>query len=175
MFATLSRPYAIAGHTIADFAIATYKALTSQKAQRVYKDAGTITSIVIQITALALYAAGLYTIIAGRKLRAYYEAEWAADVERFLTLPDRSLTEERAATTEPVTELIATDAEAAQAAIPVAVQTILNSNVKTTQKLRAIATHFDIRWRNARGEGKHMLNADIKAALSCYPKILTAL
>jgi hypothetical protein len=51
----------------------------------------------------------------------------------------------------------------------------LESNVKTTKKLRAIATYSDIPWRNARGEGKHMLNADIKAALSAHPEILKAL
>ncbi|MDB9529672.1 hypothetical protein PN498_27035 [Oscillatoria sp. CS-180] len=180
MFTTLSKPYEIAGQIVSEFAIATYKTLTSQQAQRVYRDAWTITRVIVQVTALALYAAGLYTIIAGRKFRAYYEAEWAADVERFLSYPDRCLTKEAAsepvaATTEPVTELIATDAEAAQAAIPDAVQAILNSNVKTTQKLRAIATHFDIRWRNAHGEGRHLLNAEIRDALSDRPEILAAL
>ena len=183
MFATLSKPYAIAGQTIAEtatstykmlssFAIATYKTLTSEKAQHVYRDAWTITRVVVQVTALALYAAGLCTIIAGRKFRAYYEAEWAADVERFLSYPDRCLAEEAA---ETVAEPTVADAESAQTEIPAAVQTILESNVKMTKKLRAIATYFDIPWRNARGEGKHMLNAGIKAALSDHAEILEAL
>ena len=182
MFATLSRPYQIAGHTVSEFTIATYETLTSDQAQRVYRDAYVITSSIIQVTILALYAAGLCTIIAGRKFRAYYEAEWAADAQRFLTYPERCLTEAAAsepvaATTKPATELVATDAEAeaAQAAIPDAVQAILNSNVKTTQKLRAIATHFDIRWCNAHGEGRHLLNAEIRDALSNRPEILLAL
>jgi hypothetical protein len=175
MFATFSKPYVIAGQTIAYFAIATYKTLTSEKAQRIYKDAWTITRVVVQVTALALYAAGLYSIIAGRKFRAYYEAEWAADVERFLTYPERCLTVAESAS-EPVAETSETTADADKAqAIPAAVQQILDSNVKTTKKLRAIATHFNIRWRNARGEGKHMLNTDIKAALSDHPEILAAL
>lgn len=190
MFATLSKPYAIAGHIISDFAIATcnraivtyttvstvaiatYKTLTSQQARCVYRDAWTITRVVVQVTALALYAAGFYTMIAARKFRAYYEAEWAADVERFLSYPDRCLTEEAAS--EPIAE-VTINADAVQPMMPAAVQTILDSNWKTTKKLRAIATHFNIHWRNARGEGKHMLNTDIKAALSDYPEILAAL
>jgi len=173
MFATLLQPYAIAGQTISDFAIATYETLTSEKAQRIYKDAWTITRVVVQVTALALYAAGLYTIIAGRKFRAYYEIEWAADVERFLSYPDRCLADAESAS-EPVAATTA-DTDEAQPTIPAAVQTILNSNVKTTKKLRAIATHFDIRWRNAHGEGQHLRNAEIKSALSSYPEILAAL
>jgi len=170
MFATLSKPYATAGQIIAETATSTYEALSSEQAQRVYRDTWTITRVVVQITALALYAAGLYAIIAGRKFRNYYEAEWAADVQRLLSYPDRCLTE---SASEPVVETT-TDAEETQA-IPAAVQQILGSNVKTTKKLRAIATHFDIRWRNARGEGRHMLNTDIKAALSDCPEILAAL
>jgi hypothetical protein len=158
MFATLSQPYATAGQTVSEFAIATYKTLTSEKTQRVYRDAWTITSVVIQVTALALYAAGLYTIIAGRKFRAYYEAEWAT----------------AESTSESVAEPTVTDTDETQA-IPAAVQTILDSNWKTTKKMRAIATHFNIHWRNARGEGKHMLNAEIKAALSDHPEILAVL
>jgi hypothetical protein len=169
MLSTISRPYAIAGQTIAEtatstyatlssFAISTYKTLTSEKAQCIYKDAYVITSVVIQVTALALYAAGLYTIIAGRKFRAYYEAEWA-------TAESAS-----AAVTEPTIA----DADETQA-VPAAVQKILDSSCKTTKKLREIATHFNIPWRNARGEGKHMLNAEIKAALKDYPEILAAL
>lgn len=163
MYSTLLQPYAIAGQTIAEtatstykmmssFTIATYKTLTSEKAQRIYKDAYVITRVVVQVTTLALYAAGLYTIIAGRKFRAYYEAEWAADAE-----------------------MTVADAEEIQPAIPAAVQTILGSSWKTTKKLRAIATHFNIRWRNAHGEGKHLRNDDIKAALSDHPEILAAL
>jgi hypothetical protein len=174
MFSTLSKPYATAGQTVSDFAIATYKTLTSEKAQRIYRDAWTITRVVVQVTALALYAAGLYTIIAARKFRAHYETEWAADVQRFLSYPDRCLTEEASAPVADTTEMTA-DTDKAQSAIPAAVQTILDSSCKTTKKLRAIATHFNIHWRNARGEGKHMLNTDIKAALSDHPEILAAL
>lgn len=170
MYSTLLQPYEIAGQTIAETAIATYKTLTSEQAQRVYRDTWTITRVVVQVTVLALYAAGLYTIIAGRKFRAYYEAEWAADVQRFLSYPDRCLTEEASA---PVADTTV-DAEEAQA-IPADVQIILDSSVKATKKLRAIATHFNIRWRNAHGEGKHLRNDDIKAALSDHPEILAAL
>ena len=155
MFATLSQPYAIAGQTISDFAIATYKTLTSQQAQRIYKDAYVITSVVIQVTALALYAAGLCTVTAGRKFRAYYDAEWATDVERFLSYPDRCLAEKLTA------DIASAGPEETQPVIPAAVQTILGSNWKTTKKLRTIATHYGIRWRNARGEGRHMLNPEI--------------
>jgi hypothetical protein len=184
MFATLLQPYAIAGQTISEtatstyatlfsLAIATYETLSSDKAQRIYKDAYIITSVIVQVTALALYVAGLYTIlytiIAGRKFRAYYEAEWAVDVERFLSYPDRCLTDAESAS-EPVAE-----ADQAQPVIPAAVQTILDSNVKTTKKLRSIAAHFDIRWRDAHGKGRHLLNAEIKAALSDRPEILAAL
>jgi len=179
MFTTLLQPYAIAGQTIAEtatstyntlstLAIATYETLTSQQAQRVYKDAYVITRVFIQVTALALYAAGLYAIIAGRKFRAYYEAEWAADVQQFIHRNGGLADAESAS--EPVAE-----ANEAQPEIPAAVQTILDSSCKTTKKLRAIATHFNIRWRNAHGEGKHMLNTDIKAALSDHPEILAAL
>jgi hypothetical protein len=173
MLATLSQPYAIAGRTLMTSAIATYEALTSEKAQCIYKDIYTITSVVVQVTALLLYAAGLYTVIAGRKCRAYYEAEWAADVERFLTYPDRCLVDVDAAG-EPV-DSATTGTETVQPAMPATVQAILESNAKTTEKLRAIATHFDIPWRNARGEGKHMLNTDIKAALSRHREVLRVL
>jgi hypothetical protein len=185
MFATLLQPYAIAGQTITEtatstyktlssLAIATYETLTSDQAQRVYRDTWTVTRVVVQVTALALYAAGLYTLIAGRACRRYYKAEWAADVQQLLTYPDRCLADAESAV-EPAAELIVTDAEAAQPAIPVAVQAILDSNVKTTKKLRAIATHFDIRWRNAHGKGRHLINNEIKTALSEYPEILAAL
>jgi hypothetical protein len=181
MFSTLSKPYAIAGQTISEtatltyktlssLAIATYETLTLEKAQRIYRDAWTIISVVVQVTALAIYAAGLYAIIAGRKFRNYYEAEWAADVERFLSYPDRCI--------EQVSETMAAataETEEAQPTIPAAVQTILDSNAKTTKKLRAIATHFGICWRNAHGEGKHLRNDEIKAVLSDHPEILAAL
>jgi len=173
MYSTFSKPSAIAGQTISEFAIATYKTLTSEKAKQVYRDTWTITRAVVQVTVLALYAAGLYTIIAGRKFRAYYEAEWAADVQRFLSYPDRCLTEEASAPVAETTEMTADTDEAP--AIPAAVQTILDSSCKTTKKLRAIATHFGIRWRNAYGEGKHLRNDDIKAALSDHPEILASL
>jgi len=94
MFTTLSQPYVIAGQTIAEtaaatyktlspFAIATYKALTSKKARRIYRDAWTITSVAIQVTFWLAVLVGLYSIKAGRQFRAYYEAEWAADVEQW--------------------------------------------------------------------------------------------
>ncbi|WP_204141936.1 hypothetical protein [Halomicronema sp. CCY15110] len=210
MFATLSKPYAIAGQTIVEtaaatyktlspIAIATYKALTSKKARRIYRDAWTITSIAIQVTFWLAVLAGLYSIKAGRQFRACYQAEWAADVEQWTQSACRLIvlaglyaaiagydfraycdakwdsTSVSESVVEPVAELTVADADLAQPEIPAAVQAILESNVKTTKKLRAIATHFDIPWRNARGEGKHMLNADIKAALSAHPEILKAL
>jgi hypothetical protein len=173
MFTTISRPYAIAGQTIVEtaaatyktlspIAIATYKALTSKKARRIYGDTWTITSIAIQVTFWLAVLAGLYSIKAGRQFRAYCDAKWDST----------SVSE---SVVEPVAELTVADAESAQPEIPAAVQTILDSNWKTTKKLRAIATYFDIPWRNARGEGKHMLNAGIKAALSDHAEILEAL
>jgi len=203
MFATLSKPYAIAGQTIAEtatstykmlssFAIATYKTLTSEKTQHVYRDAWTITRVVVQVTALALYAAGLCTIIAGRKFRAYYEAEWAADVGqwtqsacRWLIMAGlyaaiagyefRAYCDAKLATATEAEATVEVSTDTAQHEIPAAVQAILESNVKTTKKLRAIATYFDIPWRNAHGEGRHLRNDEIRSALSDHPEVLTAL
>ncbi|MEM6838480.1 MAG: hypothetical protein AAF609_16685 [Cyanobacteria bacterium P01_C01_bin.120] len=167
---TISQPYVIAGKTVSALAIATYKTLTSQQAQRIYKDAFIITSVVVQVTFWLAVLASLYAIKTGRAFRRYYEAEWAADVQRFLSYPDCCI-----AVAESASEPVAATTEAVQPAIPDAVQAILNGNVKTTKKLRSIATHFDIRWRNAHGEGRHLLNAEIRDALSDRPEISSAL
>lgn len=176
---TLYRPYTIAGRTLYTFAIATHTTLTSDQAKEHYKTAWLLTQLAFWLTVLA----GVYTIEAGRKFRAYYEAEWSRDVNRLVdwiaTYPDRCIDE---GTTDSPAEVleIATPAKIeasvdADDVIPEVIQSILDSDCKMTKKLRAIATHFDIKWRNARGEGKHLLNADIKTALSGHPAILAAL
>jgi hypothetical protein len=172
---TLYRPYEIAGCTVSEFAISTYETLTSQQAQRVYRDAWTITRVVAQVTALALYASGLYTIIAGHAFRRYYEAEWSADVQRFLSYPDRCIDEGVTDETEALEIATTTPVEASVDIIPEAVQTILDSDCKMTKKLREIASYYGISWRNARGKGKHLRNGDIRALLSPYSAVLAAL
>ena len=52
-----------------------------------------------------------------------------------------------------------------QVSLPEAVQDVLSSQRTSTQKLRSLADYYGICWQNARGQGKHMLNKDIRARL----------
>lgn len=202
----LYTPYAKAGRTIAEFAIATYDALTSDRAKAIYaiirdraQEIGTILWVVAQLAFWFSILAGLYTIQAGRQFRAYYQTEWADTVNWILTYPDRCLETEDLSVTPVVLDDVATVEATVQVGqtealalvpvvtevivsetainsdIPEAIQAILDSDRTKTAKLRAIATHFDIRWRNARGQGRHMLNAEIQTALNDHPAILATL
>lgn len=178
-FQPLYVPYAKAGRTITEFVIATYTTLTSDRAQEIY----TIIWVVLQLAFWFTVLAVLYTVKAGRGFRAYYEAEWAKDVNRLsdwvLTYPDRCLKFEieEPRTTGVALTRVATPTEAAdiEAVIPQEVQLILESDCTKTIKLRKIASFYKIPWRGVREDGKHLRNKDIQAALSDYPNILAAL
>ena len=64
-----------------------------------------------------------------------------------------------------VPQAILPETEQVQASLPKEVQAILTSQRVSTSKLRSLATYYGIRWQNARGQGKHMLNKDIRARL----------
>lgn len=64
-----------------------------------------------------------------------------------------------------VPQAILPETEQVQASLPKEVQAILTSQRASTSKLRSLATYYGIRWQNARGQGKHMLNKDIRARL----------
>lgn len=83
-------------------------------------------------------------------------------------------------TTPAATDLAAVDTEttisAQPTALPDALQSIVNSDSTMTTKLRKLATHYNLTWRNTRGKGKHMKNADLKAALQdLCPEVLAVL
>ncbi len=46
-----------------------------------------------------------------------------------------------------------------------AVETVIDYSIMKTPQLRKACTAAGIEWRNVRGKGKHLLNADMKAAL----------
>ncbi|MEL7314619.1 MAG: hypothetical protein AAFN08_06670 [Cyanobacteria bacterium J06559_3] len=92
---------------------------------------------------------------------------------------EASVTVEDNATPE-ATDLAVVDTEttisAQPTALPDALQSIIDSDGTATTKLRKLATHYNVPWRNTRGKGKHMKNADLKAALQdLCPKVLAAL
>lgn len=83
-------------------------------------------------------------------------------------------------TTPAATDLAAvateTTASAQRSPLPDALQSIVNSDGTPTTKLRKLATHYNVPWRNTRGTGKHTKNADLKTALQdLCPEVLTAL
>ncbi|MGF1522664.1 MAG: hypothetical protein ACFBSF_10150 [Leptolyngbyaceae cyanobacterium] len=178
-FEPLYAPYIEAAHQLHTYEIATYDALTSDTAKDLYK----IIWILIQVIFWLSVLAAIYTL------------KWASDVNRLIhwviTYPDRCLASEEpsdnlASSLEPLEPSTAdeisvtlentqTSTNHTDTTLPKRVQTILNCEWTTTQKLRNIATFYGIRWRNARGEGKHLTNANIRAALAAYPAILTVL
>ncbi len=83
-------------------------------------------------------------------------------------------------TTPAATDLAAVDTEATASAqptaLPDALQSIIDSDGTMTTKLRKIASYYNVPWRNTRGKGKHMKNADLKAALQdLCPEVLRTL
>ncbi|MEM1279268.1 MAG: hypothetical protein AAGG53_04410 [Cyanobacteria bacterium P01_H01_bin.152] len=73
-----------------------------------------------------------------------------------LTYPDRCL--------KPSTDLAIAE-----------VRLILDRDRNSTAMLRVLASFYDIPWRNALGQSKHLLNQHIKQALSAYPNVYQAL
>ena len=146
---------------------------TSQTAKDLYKTLWVIAQVAFWMTVLA----ALYTRQASRWFRAYYQAEWADAVQSTLTYPDRCLDLSPAlvGTADTSSEHSGEGPGEGDEALPENVASILNSDRSSTAKLRAIASLCNIPWRNARGHGKHMLNQDIKQALTAYPKLYQAL
>ena len=118
-------------------------------------------------------AAGIYTIETGRRFRAYYEAEWAADVQWLISYPNRCIASP-VASLEAVVEAFLDDAidlETAATAIglnPDQVQAVINGTSTVTNKLRSLSSLAGIAWRHTRGKGKHMPNGEIRAALAPF-------
>lgn len=174
------RPFAIAASITFNSAIAiaqltrntvrtVHAALTSEGVIATYRTAW----IGLQLAFWLAVAAGLLTVQAGRRFRAYYEAEWAADVQWLIDYPDRCITTP-VETVEAVVEAFLDDTldlETAATAIglnPDHVQTVINGSGTATKKLRGLASLAGIPWRNARGKGKHMSNANIRSAMAPF-------
>ncbi|NEQ48189.1 MAG: hypothetical protein F6K00_33515 [Leptolyngbya sp. SIOISBB] len=169
LFTTLAKPYQIAAHALCQGAIMAYQAVTSKTAQDLYKTLWIIAQVAFWMTVLAV----LYTRQVVRSLRAYYQAEWADTVQLIITYPDRCLDTSPALldTADSSSEPPALSLDS----LPSQVRLILDSDRKPTAMLRAIASFYDITWRNARGPGKHLLNQQIKQALNAYPHVYQAL
>lgn len=169
MLSTLARPYFIAAHTLSQWAITLRLAVTSQTAKDLYKTLWIIAQVAFWMTVLAV----LYTRQVGRSFRAYYQAEWANTVQSIITYPDRCLDASPALvdTADSSSEPPALSLDS----LPSQVRLILDRDRKPTAILRAIASFYDITWRNARGPGKHLLNQQIKQALNAYPNLYQAL
>ena len=191
-------PFIATGHRLREYSVATYQAFTSNTAKDIYKT----TWILIQVSFWISVLAGLYTIKMGRQFKAYYDAEWSRDVDRLVrwiaTYPERCLDTECALTDEPPiadttmtaetiarqddsptatrSDVAAVAPETSILTVPEALQSILKSDTSKTNKLRKLASYYHIHWRNTRGTGKHMKNADLTVALQdLCPEILAAL
>ena len=155
------QPYVDAGRQLHEYGVATYEALTSNTAKDIYKTIWILMQAAFWLSVLA----ALYTIKLGRQFKAYYNAEWATSVNGLVTYPDRCLKPEteELPTIDTITAIA--DLATETAAIPEALQTIVDSNISTTNKLRKIASYYKISWRNSRGNGKHATNSTIREAL----------